>query len=77
MALEIKGPVFGPVPAPSLSATYDEQLDERDAYYTILKDTVKAAGDITPRIAAAVEVWWDEMRAAIPVECGGTMEGAG
>jgi hypothetical protein len=74
VALAFQGPVFGEVQAPAIAATYEEQLDERDAYYLLLKRVVKNAGEIVPKMSEAIEAWWDEQRAEILVECGGLKE---
>lgn len=77
VALAFRGPEFGEVDTPSLAASYEEQLDERDAYYDLLKDVVKNAEQIVPKMSAAIESWWDDMRAEILVECGGLKGASG
>lgn len=74
VALAFQGPVFGEVQPPSIAAGYEEQLDERDSYYIVLKRVVKNARQIVPKMSEAIEAWWDEQRAEILVECGGLKE---
>ena len=55
-------------------APYGEQLAQRNHYYVLAKGLRKQALEITPAIQEKFESAWDDVRAKIPVACGGESE---